>query len=109
MKMIKAIIKKVGQFPYIEEIKDDLEIMQGIVGGYIEVIPVGDSMHMVCNEDGIRKGLRPNFRTDTGIIYGDILFARSDAGGAFKNVSQNDYEILINYLKYIAVMVFEYE
>jgi hypothetical protein len=109
MKMIKVIVKKIGKDPYIEEIKDDIEAMQGIVGGYIEAVPVGDGMYMVCNEDGIREGLKPNFRTDSGIIYGDVFFTRSDAGGDFKSVNQNDYDVLLNYLEYMAVMVYRYQ
>jgi hypothetical protein len=109
MKIINVIIKRVGKDPHIEEIKDDIDVMQGIVGGYIEVISVGDGMHMVCNEDGIRDGLKHNFRTDTGIIYGDVFFARSDEKGDFKSVSQKDHEALVYYLEYMAVSVFSYE
>ena len=37
-----------------------LEELQGFVGGYIEIIPIGDGMSMVLNEDGKALGLPTN-------------------------------------------------
>lgn len=33
---MKAIIKEVGKSPQVEEIENDLETLQSLVGGYIE-------------------------------------------------------------------------
>jgi hypothetical protein len=106
--MLRVIIKNVGQDAYITEIDDSLKAMQAIVGGHIEVVPVGSGMTMVCNEEGKIFGLHPNFATDSDVIVGNVFFARLDAesDGEFKNITQQDFDILVDYLKNRAGFVF---
>jgi hypothetical protein len=68
--------------------KFSLEELQGVVGGYIQLIELDDNRMLVVNEEGQLKGLkvnkiasdilrtsRPNFDPFGGnILVGDILF-----------------------------------
>lgn len=50
---MKVLVVKPDCEPVIEDIRDSLEAMQDVVGGYIEVIyPWGDGVAVVCNEEG---------------------------------------------------------
>lgn len=37
-----------------------LEELQGYVGGYIEIVRIGDRWNVVCDEEGKLKGYAPN-------------------------------------------------
>ena len=60
-----------------------LEEMQKIVGGYIEIVGLGEGLVLVCNEEGKIDGKSlPNARATkvwqkhygaTDVIYGDVL------------------------------------
>lgn len=55
MKKIKAIILPVKGSPRLEEVTDELETYQELVGGYIETITLeceGKSFVMIVNEEG---------------------------------------------------------
>jgi uncharacterized protein YozE (UPF0346 family) len=104
--MLKVIIKEVGKAPYLKGIDEGLESMKSIVGGWIEVVPVGGGMCLVCNEEGKLEGLHPNFATDSDIIVGNVFFARSGDDGDFIDVTQQDFDVLLEYLEFRATFVF---
>lgn len=81
---MKCILVKVGKESKIIDIDSNLENLQKIVGGYIEIIyPFSKlnlpTMALICNEEGKIKNLKPNrlFKSDLydfdDIIYGDFL------------------------------------
>lgn len=85
--VIKVIKVAPYGFPEVVEIKNELEDMQGIVDGYIEVAPLkgGDNPAcIVCNEEGKINGLRPNraIRNENGeivdIVFGTFFIARDN-------------------------------
>lgn len=63
-----------------------LDEMKAIVGGYIEILPVGKDSLMVCNEEGKLMGLPVNeiatlFVRANGIfdcVVGDVLICDSN-------------------------------
>ena len=64
-----------GRKARITTIKNDLESLQKMVGGYIEAVyPYEDPVAIVCNEEGKINGMELNraLRDDSGKIY-DIL------------------------------------
>ena len=76
MRMVRVIVCRPGEKATIEEIGDDLESMQAVVGGYIEeVMPWKDDVALVCNEEGKIQGFLPNrlLKSDDGRII-DIIF-----------------------------------
>ena len=94
---MKVIIVKPFTQPYTKEIKGDLQSMQEIVGGYIEVIyPFDDKIALVCNEEGKLKGLKPNrfiLDRNTGVcdfIYGDFFLCYAPADSEeFQSIPDN--------------------
>lgn len=100
-KEIKVILCAPGKSPKPATIKNTLEELQKIVGGYIETHTFAEDACIICNEEGRLLGLAPcmTFRgtefVGTCIIAGvdgdvfcdlpikhlDILFADIDKGG----------------------------
>lgn len=60
MKRIEALVFRVGEKSVIEQIGSSLEAMQKIVGGYIQALPLGSGLVLICNEEGRLKGLPVN-------------------------------------------------
>lgn len=72
---MKAIIVEVNSRPRVADIQSDLESLQAIVGGDIQVVyPYEDPVGIISNEEGKLLGLPLNraLRDDRGEIY-DIL------------------------------------
>ena len=63
------------QRPEVKEVDDSLKTMQGIVGGLIQPVYLGDSVVLVCNDEGKLMDLPANrgLRDKEGQIY-DIVF-----------------------------------
>ena len=72
---IQVLYVEPGRKARITTIKNDLESLQKMVGGYIEAVyPYEDPVAIVCNEEGKLSGMELNraLRDDAGTIY-DIL------------------------------------
>lgn len=84
---------------YMDEIENSLEEFQSIVGGNIEVIRVSDDVLGVVNEDGKFNGLKPsrlwNVDGNMDIVFGNIIFVRSDSDGNFTSVEPEDIDIIL--------------
>ncbi|MGN0532994.1 MAG: DUF3846 domain-containing protein [Eubacterium sp.] len=76
---MRVLIKKVGEPIYEDDIKDELEVLQNLVGGYIECVSIGNNIDMVCNEEGKLIGLEPHIFFKGDIICGDVFFVGVDA------------------------------
>ena len=62
MRKIKAIIKRPDEeYGHVTRISDSMGNLQRIVGGPIEVVPVGGGAICICNEEGKLRGLQRNF------------------------------------------------
>lgn len=83
--------------PELIEMKNELEAMQALVGGYIEVYPLADDVAIVCNEEGKMNGMelnRPIYHNGqtVEIIAGTFFIAGDDISiGEF--VSLTDEQI----------------
>ena len=95
--VIKVLKVAPDKAPELIEMKNELEAMQAIVGGYIEVYPLADNVAIVCNEEGKINGLelnRPIYRHGKiiEIIAGTFFIAGDDISiGEF--VSLTDEQI----------------
>lgn len=47
-------------FSFEGEGKLPFELLQTLVGGYVQCVPVTHKEQLLCNEDGLSLGLRPN-------------------------------------------------
>lgn len=95
--VIKVLKVEPDKAPELIEMKNELEAMQAIVGGYIEVYPLADGVAIVCNEEGKLDGLelnRPIYHNGkmVEIIAGTFFIAGDDISiGEF--VSLNEGQI----------------
>lgn len=79
---IRVIVKrpedKVGKPMHIVP---TLERLQGIVEGYIQHVPIGDGLALICNEEGKLREMEPNFVIMDGLgqlidyIVGPVIVA----------------------------------
>ena len=82
---MRVIWVKVGEDPTVITIPHQLEYMQELVGGLIEVVePFSDDIFLVCNENG-RNEDRPLNRiiNEQLDISGDFFICGQDAVGLY--------------------------
>lgn len=95
--VIKVLKVEPDKAPELIEMKNELEAMQAIVGGYIEVYPIEEGVAIVCYEEGKMNGLelnRPIYHNGemVDIIAGTFFIAGDDISiGEF--VSLTDAQI----------------
>lgn len=81
---MKAIVKRVGADPAVEDIGADLRSLQTIVGGLIEPYRLDEKTDLICNDEGkilgmpmnVAIGIRPEGEDEgdiADIICGDII------------------------------------
>ena len=93
--MLKVFIKHPGKLGYTAVIKDELEEMQELVGGYIETVRfLPDGLTIVCNEEGRLIPLERNILD----IYG-TFFIVGVSGDEFRSLTVAEArfcELLLN-------------
>ncbi|MBQ6836411.1 MAG: DUF3846 domain-containing protein [Clostridia bacterium] len=92
--MLKVFIKHPSKLGYTAVIKDELEEMQELVGGYIETVMFAENLVIVCNEEGRLIPLERNILD----IYG-TFFIVGVSGDEFRSLTDNEIkvcELLIN-------------
>ena len=82
---IKVLIKEPGEQLRASEVENTLEALQSVVGGYIETVTVATDLVIICNEEGILKGLPFNCEVLNHGFVGTILFAGA-AGDEFADI-----------------------
>lgn len=92
---MKAIIKEVGQSPKVEDIKNDLQTLQELVGGYIECVMLGQGIVLVVNEEGKLDGLPVNFPLGNDVIVGTTVFVADNFDGEFTDLSEEQIEMVM--------------
>lgn len=70
-KEIKVVVidKNLKNFREVMTIRNDLKVLQDIVGGWIEVYPAASDLLVICNEEG-----RLNNMPYTATIAGEQFF-----------------------------------
>lgn len=91
---IRVLVVRVGEPSVVESMGKDLEAQQAIVGGYIEAVPFGGGLFMICNEEGKLEGLAPNFALPGDIVVGNVFFCRVDGEGETSGVTDADVKKL---------------
>lgn len=77
MNEITVIYKEPGKLAQIRTINNDLKTMQGLVGGYIEVVNIEKDVALICNEEGKLLDLAPNIYVNgiNDTVVGPIILA----------------------------------
>ena len=92
--VIKVLKVEPDKAPELIEMENELEAMQKIVGGYIEVMPIAEDVAIVCNEEGKINGLplnRPIYHNGeiVDIIAGTFFVAGDDISiGEFVSLTE---------------------
>ena len=105
---IRAIIKEPGKDPEVRWIKNELEELQSIVGGYVEAHTLDDDYGVVlCDEDGVANLKAMNFWLDLfsnryrwDYIVGTAIFVDVDARNErFIGLTEDQIEEITQTLK----------
>lgn len=89
---IKVIKIPVGSDPMVVQIPNTLDAMKAIVGGWIEIVSLGDGLDLCLNEEGKLLGLPPNVALFGGqdVVAGDCFLLRHDEEGESISVTIED-------------------
>lgn len=96
--VIKVLKVEPDKAPELIEMENELEAMQAIVGGYIEVYPLAEGVAIVCNEEGKMNGMELNRPIYHGgkivdIIAGTFFIAGDDISiGEFVSLTEEQIE-----------------
>lgn len=76
---MKAIVKRVGKPPVVEEVENTLEALQRLVDGYIETVTIFDDCCVICDEEALLKDTKRYNCTVLGLqLFGDIAVVGVD-------------------------------
>ncbi|MFL6413705.1 MAG: DUF3846 domain-containing protein [Nitrososphaeraceae archaeon] len=95
-KQITVILVEPNGLPVVKVIENELSVLQGLVGGYIECIRQ-DGYDIIINEEGKLEGLELNFLIYDGLDYvaGNAIFAGVDYDeGEFKSLTAEQIAVI---------------
>ena len=93
------MLKNQKKEPEIREIENDLETLQRIVGGRIEVVrmPFSEDIYIILDEEGKLKGYDPNILFMRGdVIVGTVIFVAS-TDEDFTDLSEDQIDTAFGY------------
>lgn len=93
---LKVLIVEPNIKPYTAIIENDLEVLQSLVGGYIETVYLSENAEIICNEEGKMLDLPANRRLGNDVIAGRFLIVGNDGSEHFTSLSDKDIN---NYLE----------
>lgn len=104
---MKLLVKQPGQFPEIKEFNegDLLAELQAAVGGYIETVPISDTLVLVCDEEGKLKRdkviniVLPIKGNITDYVMGPVVIAGiTRDGDDFRELNKREISFATNWL-----------
>lgn len=96
---MKVLVYKPNEQAFVQEINGELKEMSEIVGGYIEVVPIGNRYTMVCNEEGQIHGLPNNRLVGNQVIKGNFFVCKVDElGEEFEGLTESEIDEVLDKL-----------
>jgi len=90
---ITVLIIEPNEHPRLVEIEDDIDVEQGIVGGYMEELQLSDTASLICNEEGKLRNLPANRRYKNDVLAGTFFITGiDDDEGIFTSLSKEDID-----------------
>jgi|SRR5690554_6163357 hypothetical protein len=98
---MKVVFKKANQSCVaVGDIDNSLKALQHHVGGYIQTVTIPKTkLVIVMDEEGKLKGKESNIKYGPDIIVGDILIAAHGDNGNFRDLTFEEIEMAIDFLK----------
>lgn len=88
---LKVLVVEPNGKPYVAIIDNDLDALNQMVGGHIEVVYLSDTAEIICNEEGKLLNLPANRRLGNDVLAGRFIIVGSDINSEhFTSLSQND-------------------
>ena len=91
-KKIKVVVQNPGELSRIVTVPNTLEALQELVGGYIEVVGIGNGLLLVMNEEGKIRGLPESVRCLYDTIVGPV-FITADKDEDFRSLTTEEIQI----------------
>ena len=91
---MKVLIVEPGKAPLVEDVRDDIGVLQGIVDGWLEIAPLEDDVVLICDEEGKLRGKEPNRYIDSleDVIVGTFMVAGSTTEGDLADLTDEQIE-----------------
>ncbi len=87
---MEVVVKRVWEEPEVMEIEGDLQSLQELVGGRIEVARTGSGpLLAIVNEEGLLEELPLNCLFGFHLLHGTVVFVESD-GEEFVSIDHED-------------------
>lgn len=96
---MKAILKEPGKKAEIIEIDNTLEVLQSLVGGWIEHISFIEGVGLIVNEEGLLRDMTPNFDYGWDVIVGPAVFV-GETGEEFTDITKDKEEKIMEFLQW---------
>lgn len=93
---MRAVVKEPGKPPAVQDINNDLAALQGLVGGYIEAVPL-DRFILIVNEEGKLMDLPPNFPWHADVIVGTAVVV-AQKGDDFRSLTEEEADRVVSLL-----------
>lgn len=94
--MIRVVLVLPNQKPFEVFMKNELEDMQRVVGGFIEEVRLNDRMSVICNEEGKLMQLPGNRKVGNDAIAGAFFIVGTNEGEHFVSLSDEQIEEALN-------------
>lgn len=98
---MRVVYKEPGKDAEIRDIKNELDVLQNLVGGWIECLRFIEGVYMILNEEGKLIGLTPNFYYGWDTIVGPVIFVGDD-GEDFTDIADDKIDKVMDFLQYHA-------
>lgn len=96
MNKIVVMVCNVGKNPTLMEIENDLNSLQSIVEGHIEMVrlPYKEEIILICNEEGKLLELAPQLELGNDVICGNFLLVRDKMDGDITSLNSEDIDYI---------------
>jgi len=107
-RVIKVLFVKPNEEPEVINIRDDLKVMEELVGGSIEeYMPFDDEVALICNEEGELRNLSVNRNiydengTIMDVVHGNFFLCKVEViSEVFESLSSYEIEKYKELFKY---------